>query len=297
MNILTFVLAILLVLTYGAVASFQHHTSSRRSTSAYIGLRKAERSLLRQSEGKTFKTLAGESVEAPTKHSKSTQKPISPQLHIPAVNPPCCRLNLFPLLEEGKEVEHARYELAAKMLRLFYGKDFLNQKKGLEYRLLDAMIESAKKAMKEQGTLAIETLSLADSDLQPLYYLLLKGTKHADLFSAKGHPPLIDFIKIERDNSPICLFHAHPYMLAPFFGLQKAMPLYEKLHREVKGSIKIEALIALANDPTLAMADPDIWKLLDLKKHKHTELTETLVAEDRESGILIRRDIQGRKSS
>lgn len=291
MNILAFVLAILMILSYSALASFQKHAASRRSQSAFIGLRKAERSLLRQSEIKTFKETDGTLLK-PLGNKLQTTKPkeVKP-ISIPPVNPACCRLNLYPIIQEGKEIHGARYKLAAKMLRLFYEKE-LKLKKGMEYQLLDSIIEAAKFSIKDQTSLPLETLALADKTLQPLYYLLLKGTKHADLFAGKGYLPLIDYFKIDKDDSPICLFHAHPNMLASFFGLKETLQLYEKLHREVKGGIELEALLLLVSDPMIAFQDQSLWELLDLKKPKHKSLSlETLVAEDKETGISIRNTI------
>ncbi len=293
MNILTFVLATLLILSLGTAASFQKHAISRRSQAAFIGLRKAERNLLRQSEIKTFKELQGtenkQSTPSITMASPAKKKPLS----IPAVNPACCRLNLFPLIEQGKENQKARYELAAKMLKMFYSKLLVSMKRGTEFLLLDAIIEAGKRSLKDQPSIALETLTLPDPDLQPIYYLMLKGTKRSNLFNAKGYPPLIDFLKIERLDAPICLFHAHPHMLASFFGLKATPALYEKLHQEIQGGIEIEALLLLVGDPQLAFIDPEIWTLLDCHKPKHKRSSvETLVAEDQESGIAIRSDVR-----
>ncbi len=288
MNILAFILAILLILSYSTFAQFQKHLSSRRSQTAYIGLRKAERSLLRQSEAKTFRDTPGTIIK-PLKHKAATPKE-KKAARYPAINPPCCRLNLFPLLIDGKENHPARYELAAKLLRTFYPAEF--KKKGFEYHLLDSLIESGKLALKEQDTLPLETISLNDPELQPLYYQLLKGTKHADLFTAKGAPPLIDYFKIDRAVEPICLFHAHPHMLTPFFGVKPTPALYQKLHQEVKSGIELEALLFLANNPQLSLIDPAIWELLDLKRPSHGRPSqETLIAEDKTTGISIRKNI------
>lgn len=292
MNILAFVLAILMILSYSGAAMFQKHVASRKAQTAYIGLRKAERSLLRQSEIKAFKETEG-TVSKPSKQTLSPPKPKEEKPLIPpTVNPSCCRLNLYPLIIEGRAAHPARYELAAKLLRLFYEKSLLPPKKGLEYQLLDSILSSARLLIKEKQTLPLETLTLNNPDLQPLYYLLLKGTKHADLFSSKGYPSLIDYLKIEQGDTPICLFHAHPHMLAPFFGLKATPALYEKLHREIKGGIELEALLSIAADPQLRFIDPETWELLDLHKPKHKKLSqETLIAEDKETGISIQAKI------
>ena len=289
MNLLPLILAILLVLSYSAAAQFQNHIASRQIQKDYIGLRKAERSILRQSELQTHKNASG----SPTKQAKRKLEKKEPKekklAPFPLFNPACCRLNLFPLLDE--KAPSIRYELAAKLLRMFYAKDLFGAKKGIEYDLLDALLQSAKLQIKESSSLPLETIALADPKLQPLYYLMLKGTKNSNLFSSTGYPPLTDYLKIDRDDSPICLFHAHPAMLALFFGLKNTPPLFNKLHTEVKGGFELDGLLQLIGDPLLSFTDPTIWELLDLKKPTHKRLSnQTLIASDPDSGITIRTD-------
>jgi len=289
MNILPFVFSILLVLSFSAAALFQKHFSSRRSHTAFLGLRQAELSILRQSEEKQFQELPGIPIELPkkTKPSNPTQK--SDPAPWPVVNPVCSRLNLYPLIIDGRTLHPALYDLAANTLRLFYHDQFGSEKR-MEYRLLDALLAGAKKELPHMGAdLPLETIPLSSPSLQLLYYKLLKGTKHSNLFSAQGYPSLIDFFKIEQAVGKICLFHAHPHMLTSFFGLKSSPHLYQLLHQEkFKAGIELEALLLLANDPHLAFTQAPTWDLLDLTHTRHNKLPETLVAEDEPTGILLR---------
>ena len=252
--------------------------------SYYVSINKRDKSrhlyLIKFKMGITKKKLLDEIKKEPK------EKKLAP---FPLFNPACCRLNLFPLLDE--KAPSIRYELAAKLLRMFYAKDLFGAKKGIEYDLLDALLQSAKLQIKESSSLPLETIALADPKLQPLYYLMLKGTKNSNLFSSTGYPPLTDYLKIDRDDSPICLFHAHPAMLALFFGLKNTPPLFNKLHTEVKGGFELDGLLQLIGDPLLSFTDPTIWELLDLKKPTHKRLSnQTLIASDPDSGITIRTD-------
>lgn len=289
MNLLPLILAILLVLSYSAAAQFQSHAASRRIQKDYIGLRKAERSILRQSELQTHKNASGAPVKLTKSKLEKTALKEKKPAPFPLFNPACCRLNLFPLLDE--KAHSIRYEFAAKMLRMFYAKELFGSKKGIEYDLLDALLAAAKLQIKDASSLPIETIALADPALQPLYYLMLKGTKHSNLFNSTGYPPLTDYLKIDRDDTPICLFHAHPDMLAVFFGLKNTPVLFNKLHTEVKGGFELDGLLQLIGDPLLSFTDPSVWELLDLKKPTHKRLsTQTLIASDPESGITVRTD-------
>jgi hypothetical protein len=288
MNILPFVLAVLLILSYGATASFQSRIASRRNQKAHVGLRKAELSFLRQSEKEHYNGLPGIPVKAvKEKGISAPAKDREPKANEPKFNPICARLNLFPLIDAGRNEHPNLYETSAKLLRTFYLTE-----KGLEYKILDAIVAAGKRALREEVILPIETLDLNDPELQSIYYTMLKGTKKYTL-GKKGSPPLLDYIKIERKESPVCLFDAHPTMLAVFFGSKAALQLHEKLHDGQKQKVDLDELIELTNDPQLALIDPGVWKLLNLNKPTHgTGSRLTLVSEDLETGISLRKDIQ-----
>lgn len=199
------------------------------------------------------------------------------------INPACARLNLFPLIDQGRNEHPALYEIASKLLRLFYHPTFL-QHPGMEYQLLDAMITAGKRILKEELILPIETLDLKDPFLQSIYYSLLKGTK-------KDPPPLLDYFKIERVPSTICLFDADPKMLSVFFGEKQATALYEEIHSGQKQSIELETLIS--QNPELAFTSPEVWKMIHFQRPKHGNHSRiTLVSEDAETGISLRREIK-----
>src|ERR1700677_2523126 len=119
MNVLPFVLAIFLVLSYGMASSLQGRLNMHRNQKAYTALRTAERRILQSSERERFKTLSGAIVEK-TKGDKKARPPSKP---LPSLNSPCARLNLYPLIEEGKEAHSALYEKTATLLRIFYAQD------------------------------------------------------------------------------------------------------------------------------------------------------------------------------
>jgi hypothetical protein len=287
MNILPFVLAILIVLSYGASVSFQSRMASRRNQKAHVGMRSAEMQILRQSEWELYDHLPGEPVkvekmkhDAPPKEEKKE-----------VINPSCAKLNLFPLIDQGKMALPALYETAAKMLRLFY-RNTLFENQALEYRLLDAILAAGKRSLNESLSLPIETLDLKNGDLQALYYTALKGTKKCQL-SEKGYPSLLDYLKIDRMVAPICLFDAHPHILTLFFGPKTASIVHREIHSGQKQSLELETILQLSSDPDLAFVNPDVWKLIDFHRPTHGSSSRlTMIGEDAETGICVRRDFQ-----
>jgi hypothetical protein len=292
MNILPFVFAVLLILSYGASASFQSRIESRRNQKAHLGLRKTELNFLRHSEAEHYKELPGIAVKIKKEKPAATRVRKQNESKPIPINPVCCRLNLYPLLDDGRNKHPNLYETAAKLLRTFYSTALFSSEKGFEYKLLDAIVCAGKSSLKEEFSLPIETLDLNDPQLQDIYYTSLKGTKKCSL-GRKGYPPLIDYLKIERKDEPICLFEAHPHMLTVFFGQKTAKIVYETLHDGQKQSLELDAIIQISNDPQLAFIDPEVWKLLNFKRPTHASASRrTFVAEDAETGISLRKEIQ-----
>lgn len=297
MNILPFVFAVLLILSYGATSSFHSRIASRRNQKAHVGLRKTELSFLRQSEKEHYNELPGVAVKAEKTNAPRSMLPKSKpekerQEELGKFNPPCARINLFPLVDQGREAHPKLYETAAKLLRTFYQNSALGSEKGVELQLLDSIVLAAKRSLQEEISIPIETLDLQDPALQATYYTLLKGTKKCKL-GQKGHPPLIDYFKIERKQAPVCIFDAHPNMLAVFFGIKSAPAIHKALHEGLKKSIDLETIIELTHDSQLAMVDADVWKLLNFERPTHGNASRrTLLIEDVETGISLRKDIQ-----
>jgi len=290
MNILPFVFAVLLILSYGGAASFQSRIASRRNQKAHLGLRKTELSFLRQSEQEHYNELPG----TPVKIQKEKKAPIARESKPKEsqINPLCARINLFPLVDQGRDEHPNLYETAAKLLRTFYQSTVFGNEKGVEYRLLDAIVAAGKRTLREENSLPIETLDLKNPDLQSIYYTMLKGTKKC-ILGKKGHPPLIDYLRIERKATPVCLFDSHPYMLTVFFGAKTAPILHQTLQDGQKQTIDIDTIIQLTNDPQLASVDPEVWKLINFNRPTHGSVSRrTLLAEDAETGISLRKEIQ-----
>lgn len=293
MNILPFVLAVLMILSYGVSASFQSRIESRRNQKAHLGLRKTELSFLRNSEQAQYDELPGipvKVVKQQTASNSTVQEPIEKEPEQP--NPICSRLNIFPLIDEGRNKHPNLYETSAKLISTFYSTALFGSEKGFEYKFLDAILAAAKRTLKEEFVLPIETLDLKDPKLQAIYYTTLKGTKKCSL-GKKGYPPLIDYLKIERKDAPICLFDAHLNMLTVFFGKKTAQIVHKTLKDGQKQSLDLDTIIQLASDPMLASVDQEVWKLLNFKRPTHgTASRRTLIAEDAETGISLRKDIQ-----
>jgi hypothetical protein len=291
MNLIPFVFTVLLILSYNLAASFQSRLMSHRNQKAYLALRGAELDILRKSEQNQFLALPGDPVKKPHKKSPpspSKNKDSSQSVPLPEPNAPCARLNIYPLIIEGRDRHAALYETTAKLLRTFYQRAFFPNEKRFEYKLLDAILGGAKTKLIGKNSLALETVALKDPTLQLLYYSLLKGTKQYSL-GEKGYPPLTDYLRIEKDGGKICLFHCHLDILTVFFGPKTAAKLLQEL-KDKKAGLTLEAILEWGSDPQLRFVDQEVWSLIDFNRPQHPEaLRKTLLGY--EDGTSIRKQV------
>lgn len=286
MNVIPFVITILTVLTYGMSLTYQNKINSMRNQIAYNQYRNAELKILKKSQKMQFKHLPGKKVLVENEKKTKNKTKLSSTL-----NQECAKFNLFPLIDEGKETHPALFETVLKFLRLFYAEKVFAHEKNLDQKILEALLKAAKLALKENKKLDLETLSLNDPSLQLIYYKLLKGTKN-------GYPPLSDFLKIEKEPSKICIYHANHDLLAIFFGEKTASQIEQILQNEKATTLSLDAIFQVASDATLRFKDPKVFDLIDFTNPKHAENPwQTIVAEDDTSKSSARKNIYFKKSS
>ena len=141
MNILGLIFSLLLIFSYGYYACWDKHVATSRLRSTYYSHQRLSRNLLNAYEWKVFEDLPGNN-SAPNKPRKSNLKSKKEAKDEDEdekekslkFNRECARINLWPLIHEGRESHPIVYELAAKLIRTFYTS--LNPgKKGFEYTL------------------------------------------------------------------------------------------------------------------------------------------------------------------
>jgi len=277
-NFLTFIFSILLVLSFGVLAIQEKLSGGRRLRTTYLGHTSATRKLLSKSETETYQSFSG-TYTYPTEKS-SSQKKHTPRK--PKINPECARLNLHPLIQEGREAHPILYELTAKLLKTFYGEPLLANHPRAEYAFLDLLL---KKLATHTGPL--EKLTLGDPHTQALYYKMLKGTKNG------AYPSLLDYILLEENPSKICLSHAHPDLIALFFGRKAADRMFDELHKKKPPAITKEWIEQICSESHLIALDPNLLALLEFGRPKpHPKRTKTTwIAEDDTSHISLRKTI------
>jgi hypothetical protein len=208
-----------------------------------MGHAKAHRILLNCLEKKAYKAIPkapteGETTVAPKKTSDAPPK--KKAWKAPHVNPSCTRLNLYPLLQEKEK--GATGELFCKMVTTFYGENLLKGFPGGAPKFCQEFVKVIRKEEALKGEVALQALKFADPEQQMLYYRMMKGTKKADVLTGEGYPSLLEYVKIKRLKSYLCLYHAHPNLIAALFSVKSAAKIYEKLHETKEGLPMFDAI-------------------------------------------------------
>lgn len=292
MNLLGLVFSLLLILSYGFFACWEKQISSTRLRGTYLGHQKANRKILNSYESELYETLRHKKKESEPKTTASEkEKPPKEKKPPIPLNGECAKLNLYPLIQKGKEENQFLYETAAKLLRFFY-QPLYGSKPRFEYKFLDAILSSAQTALQNEPLFALEKLSFSDEHFQLLYYKMLKGTKECDLSAHVGYPSLLDYIKIEPVEEKICLFHAHPDLLSVFFGAKAAPKLFEEIHKEKAPPLTFEAATQICCESHLIALDPDLNQLLLFGQSQHRQnLKKTLAEQDSETQVSLRKNV------
>jgi hypothetical protein len=287
-NFLTFIFSLLLILSFSTFATLEKQLGDRRIRTSFLGHLKANRRILSKCETAAYKTFRAVPKTSPEKAKETTPNPIER----PLINPACARLNLWPLIQEGREEHPLLYEAAAKLFKTFYGAVLFEDKPRFEYRFLDLFLKKSRQALQKQSPFALEKLSLDDPAFQGLYYKMLKGTKERSVENKIGYPSLLDSISIEESPSKICLSHAHPDQIAVFFGFKAADKLFKELHQQQPPLLTAEFIEKVCSECHVVMVDPKIFALFEFGRPAHDHKSKTtFIEEDKDTHISLRKNV------
>lgn len=277
MNLLSMVMGLLLIFACTFSLTLRKENTAQRIEKTYQSHMNASRRILSTYESLCYENLRGEKNEKQPKTKKETPK----EKKIETINHECARINLFPLIADGKEKHPILYETAAQVLRNFYMLPLFDGQKRFEYQMLDAIIESAQ---QNKDTSLLEKLALKDSCVKPLYtmqsiyYRMLRGTKHMP--GDPGFPSLLECFTIEKQKMPICLRHASLEMLSALFGPRAAAIIaHERADSETPLTYQRIQDICAQNGQ-IGVSE-DFLKLFDMQSCRHFHSGEkTLVQQD-----------------
>jgi len=282
MNLLSLVMGLLLIFACTFTLSLNKAAMSKSVEKTYQAHINASRKILNSYESICYERMREEKKE-PQKEKKTAAH------HEPCVevlNLDCARLNIWPLLQDGKEKHLILYETAAHLLRSFYGESLLNGQLRWEYQLLDVILDAAQIAARDPNRthIPLEKLSLKESNvkqlypLQMVYYRMLKGTKKRK--TKQSYPSLLEYFVAEKKETHLCLQHASMEMLRALFGERIAPILYRELKERETPLLPDRVREICAQNGLIALSE-DFLKLFDLQSSRHHPSGQkTLVKED-----------------
>jgi hypothetical protein len=285
MNILGLVFSLLFLLGLGFHSMWNKYLGASRIHSAYIGHQRAHRKILEKYESQIYAEVRSKPKEKRNlaKNTKGEEPRSSKEKakEFPEINASCARINLYPLVADGREAHPFLYELVAKTLRTFYSKQLFGKEKKMEYRLLDSILHAAQK----EKTPVLEKLHLKE---QILYYKLLKGTKKWDITAQQGYPSLLDYFSLDQTEKKICLYHAHQNLLSILFGEKGGKIVYNELNKKDTPPITKEYLEHLCSEAHLVQPDAALFELIQFGHPHHEKLQLTFVSTDEKSQVFLR---------
>ena len=287
MNFVTFVFSLLLIFAFGTFVVLEKQGSDRRIRETYLGHIKANRKILSKVEGKTYNSLRSTPKEKGKHKSKKRRAP--------ELNPECSKLNLWPLVQEGKEAHPFLYEMTLKLLDTFYGKSLFQERPQEKALFLNALLKKSKDAIQNEQ-FSLEKLALGPK-FKESYYRMLKGTKTWDPEKEIGYPSLLDVIKVEETSSQVCICHAHIGQLIALFGKKPARVLCEELYREEPPPLTKELLMDVFSKAHQVPPGNEFFDQLEMGKSSHI-LPEkmTFVASDDTGNVKLRKTIYTQKN-
>ena len=273
----------MLILSLGFYACLEKGRLSTRLSKTYLSHEKAHRDILNTYQSEVYKRLWRKSGSHALQENNPAQEISSPPTTKPQppINRQCAKINLYPLVQEGRENHPILYELAARALRTFYA-PLAKKQARFEYLLLDELLATARQFPPDR-TFAFEKLELPHH--QRLYYKMLKGTKQWNITTHLGLPPLLDYFKIAHEKDRICLCHAHPDLLTVLFGASVANTLYPEIHQKKGPALTRELVETHFHNARLFPPDPALLDLLEYGHHRHTEVKKMLVGTDQDLSL------------
>ncbi|MEI8328872.1 MAG: hypothetical protein WCG14_02595 [Chlamydiia bacterium] len=197
------------------------------------------------------------------------------------------KFNIAPLLSAEPENPQIAFILQS-LLEQLYGHTAFIKEAGIDnvcYEIVSLMQINGK---KQSSVSELQQLSFEQEPLKTLFYKMLKGSGYYDIATQQGHPPLSDFLSIEKEEKkPIFFYFASYPVLKAFFGQSLADEIIEQenrksqMHgrRKVLSKEELSTLLLASNNTKLQQ----IQELLSFSKSRGS--LQSVSYKDRQSKV------------
>ncbi len=278
MNVLGFVSAILIIITFSLTSMHHDLINLSKLHSSYLSYSEGSRSAQNEWEIAYYKSLRKTRTkeEIPKSDSNSAKlKPDTPLKEEKWENmPECARLNLALLLQKDQDQDQERKKLFAKIIKTLYGKNLLSGTKknsSIENALLEEIF-----AKKDTTAFFLQQIKCKDPEIKTLFYHMLKGSSSK---AENKYPSLLDYVKINLENphEKICIACADLEMLTALFGEKAAFRINAKKDTTMERlRINKNDLQTILLEENHRLPDEDFWNLIKFC-HQHKRKTAITV--------------------
>jgi hypothetical protein len=290
MQILGLVAALLIIFAFSNKQLFEKHKSFAKINKSYSSHMIASRDLQNKSEKKYFDLQKEEKAKKETKPSSIEQAKKEKKI-VASKNCDNCynQINLYPLIEEGKENHPQLYLLASNLIKILYGNSLFYKEaniKNLNQKILNSIITSSQKILKADASseIFLEKLFFADSSLQGYFYKMLKG-------SNRSYPAFLENFVVDNSGKKaikICLFHAKKDLLTSIFNEKMALMIIEKRKDKTEPFTQAELEI-ISKRSKFLVKDSNIWELISLNHKSQKPNQILLTGQDPKTKISMKR--------
>jgi hypothetical protein len=319
MNILGFVSSLLLIFAIASQMMMGKMMLTQKTKTSYLGYMKVSRDIQNQME-----TYRYAKAKRPEKEKKDPASPHSPEVQImkdeisdemkqiddiqkqldsdpkkrykpQEHSPACSRLNLYPLLKKKPDEIVESLHILERLIENLYGKVLFDpfKDKNFSKKLALAIFQAAKEQIYEEENPDLQKLEklVLPHDMQYTYYLMLKGSSHYSWEKHEGFPSLLDYVKLQKENSSkICLNCAPFETLLSLFSPKVALELYQKREKteNTLTSMDIESIVF--RDPQ-HLPKEKLFKIVKISCKGKKEKLATFTSEEESAKITLRKRV------
>jgi len=237
MSFLPFVFTFLLLLTLISSFLFSSVLGTARESRLLGKHHTAYHALLSKQNRNAFKRFKKEVPPSETERRKSQapkkEKKAPRAFHDGAEG---SKMNIYALYDRGNpQLQHCVKQTLIRLIEILYGSYEFAKGKDVAYSIVTQIMENEAESL--------EKVKFKSSDLDAIYYKMLKGTN-------TSYPPLGEYVRIDKKAKPIHFKYAPKEIIRAALGEEIAAQIFdrEKKNHALKGLNKVDFEAVLTTD-------------------------------------------------
>jgi len=295
MNIFPFVSILLLIIAISTHSIIEKGRLGLFFPKSYIGYMTANRKVQGQEEKTLYEKAPKPSQkkerteEKPDKENKNEKKKEDPLFNEIEFD---SKINIWPLFTTEKSQCKDIYEITANLFRILYSSQPFFQK-GMEYEILNNIIEKGKIIIEKNETPSLEKIKFDTSLLHLCWYKMLKGTKKYKREKNKGFDSILDYVEILKDKpKKIYIPLACSNLLSAIFNKDIANEIMKEQNNNSKyRAITEEKTKQIVSNNHFISKRAALWDMLTFTKTKYKNPSQSLSYTDKKTQICFKKTL------